>query len=226
MSQASKKKSSGIRDRAQRLATRFEGQCLTDKRISIVKGAEAYKFKCINGHVFYKFVTELQSLHPVANRRISKTTTASMHSISSQSSSDSLDREMAKLLREDISCPKSWQGCWCPKCEAFYKSADILAKKCGFKICGDLYSSSLEFKCLKALHSTPLTYSKRLQGNMKCAGCRKDDREAAKERRREEERLQDAYYSEMQEKMFAEARREMEKELAAGATTYGCSSST
>ena len=61
---------------------------------------------------------------------------------------------------------------------------------------------------------TPLSYQKRIQGNLKCASCRKDEREAVKEKLREEERLQDAYYTEMQEKMFAEARREMEKEIA------------
>ena len=34
---------------------------------------------------------------------------------------------------------------------------------------------------------------------MSCAACRKDEREAAKERLREEERIQDAYYAELQE---------------------------
>jgi|Transcript_6339 hypothetical protein len=51
---------------------------------------------------------------------------------------------------------------------------------------------------------------------MKCNGCRKDEREAVKQRLREEERLQDAYYTQMQEQMFAEARRDMEKEIASG----------
>ena len=52
---------------------------------------------------------------------------------------------------------------------------------------------------------------------MKCIGCRKQEREAVKERIREDERLQDAYYAEIQEKMFEDAKREMEKEIAAGA---------
>ena len=61
---------------------------------------------------------------------------------------------------------------------------------------------------------TALSYQKRLQGNLKCAACRKDERDAVKARLREEERLQDQYYSEMQEKMFAQARLDMEREMA------------
>ena len=56
---------------------------------------------------------------------------------------------------------------------------------------------------------------------MKCTTCRKDEREAFKQRLREEERLQNAYYTEMQEKMFAQARIEMEKNIASGAYTAG-----
>ena len=108
------------------------------------------------------------------------------------------------------------EGIWCPKCESFYKSAAILAKNCGFKLCGELYGKSLYLQCLKAKHMTPLSYSKRLQGTIKCSGCRRDEREAQKQRLREEERLQDAYFTEMQEQMFAEAKRDMEAELAQG----------
>ena len=53
-------KPNGLRDKAMQLVARFGGEFLSEKRLSIVKGAEAFKFKCINGHVFYKFVTELQ----------------------------------------------------------------------------------------------------------------------------------------------------------------------
>ena len=96
-----------------------------------------------------------------------------------------------------------------------------MAKSCGFRLCGEIFATNLSLKCIRAKHSTPLFYSKRLQGNMNCAGCRKDEREAVKQRLREEERLQDEYYRQMQEKMFAEARQEMEKELAGGASFGG-----
>jgi len=49
----------GMRDRANILVAHFGGEILSIKKLSIVKGAEAFKFKCINGHIFYKFVTEL-----------------------------------------------------------------------------------------------------------------------------------------------------------------------
>ena len=40
----------------------FGGECLSDKKLSIIKGSEAFKYKCINGHVFYKFLAEIQSM--------------------------------------------------------------------------------------------------------------------------------------------------------------------
>ena len=52
-------KPSGLRDRAMQLVAFFGGECLSEKKLSIVKGAEAYKFKCSQGHVFYKFTTDL-----------------------------------------------------------------------------------------------------------------------------------------------------------------------
>jgi len=198
-----------MRDKAAKLAARFEGECLSDKKLSIVKGAEAFKFRCFNGHIFYKFVTELQKLKNFAARKMSKTTATS--SSADSSSSSSFDEDM---LASEGSLEHSLESIWCPKCEAFWKSAEILAKDCGFQLCGELYSRSLSLKCLKAQHSTSLSYSRRLQGNLKCSACRKEERESVKQRLREEERLQDAYYTEMQEQMFAEARREMEKELA------------
>ena len=45
--------------KATQLVNKFGGECLSTKKLSIVKGAEAVKFKCTNGHVFYKFVSEL-----------------------------------------------------------------------------------------------------------------------------------------------------------------------
>ena len=62
-----------------------------------------------------------------------------------------------------------------------------------------MYTDNLTLKCHKSKHETALSYQKRLQGNMKCTMCRKEEREAVKERLREEERLKDAYYTEMQE---------------------------
>ena len=189
------------------MAQFFGGECLSDKRLSICKGAEAYKFKCINGHIFYRFVTELENnLKPLQqHRKLSKSTMASS---SSSASDDDTSLSSTRQLLLDAN------SCWCPKCDSFYRSAAIIAKNCGFKLCGEIYSKNLSLRCEKAKHVTVLSYQKRLQSNLKCTACRKDERDAVKARLREEERLQDQYYSEMQEKMFAEARKDMEREMA------------
>ena len=147
-----KSKPAGLRDRVLQLAQFFGGECLSDKKLSIVKGAEAYKFKCINGHIFYRFVTELQNnMRPLQQlRKLSKTTAAS----SSSSNSDD-DMSLSSQLLEANSC-------WCPKCESFYRGAATIAKNCGFKLCGEIYSKNLSLKCNKAKHVTDLSYQKRL----------------------------------------------------------------
>ena len=124
-------KPSGMRDRALQLVQLFGGECLSEKKLSIVKGDEAFKFKCFNGHIFYKFVAELQKMRPLKSRTMSKTTTASSNSSASISSDD----------ESPITTSSSMNGCWCPKCESFYKGAEIIAKSCGFRLCGDLYAN-------------------------------------------------------------------------------------
>ena len=129
------------------LVSHFGGECLSDKKLSIVKGAEAYKFKCTNGHIFYKFVTELQSmskLQPI-DRRLSKVTKASTSSCSVSSDEDTFDPS------------KSQDNIWCPKCESFYKGAEIIAKKNGFKLSGEIYMDNLVFTCLKNDHKTSIS---------------------------------------------------------------------
>lgn len=122
---------------------------------------------------------------------MSKTTAASSSSSESISSDDDFTWS---------SSPET--TCWCHKCESFFRSASAIAKKCGFELRGEIFSQNLSLECLKSKHVTVISYQKRLQGNLKCAGCRKDERDAAKEKLREEERRQDQYYTEMQEKMF------------------------
>jgi hypothetical protein len=46
--------------KASQLATKFEGECLSvNCHISVVKGRQAIKFKCQQGHIFYKYTDEL-----------------------------------------------------------------------------------------------------------------------------------------------------------------------
>ena len=82
-------KPDGLRDKALQLIAHFGGEFLSEKRLSIVKGAEAYKFKCINGHIFYKYLTDLQKMRPIGKgRKLSKATAVSSSSASSRSSFD------------------------------------------------------------------------------------------------------------------------------------------
>lgn len=46
---------------AKKLANLFEGVVLTDKMLSICKAQESVKFRCQNGHVFYKYVDSLKA---------------------------------------------------------------------------------------------------------------------------------------------------------------------
>ena len=48
---------------------------------------------------------------------------------------------------------------------------------------------------------------------IRCADCKKDEREAHKMRMQEEDKVRQQYYAEMQEKMFQEAREEMDKDI-------------
>lgn len=46
---------------AKKLASLFEGVVLTEKMLSICKAQESVKFRCQNGHVFYKYVDSLKA---------------------------------------------------------------------------------------------------------------------------------------------------------------------
>ena len=114
----------GMRDRAMQMVKHFGGECLSAKKLSIVKGAEAFKFKCTNGHVFYKFVDELQKMTPDLKRKLSKSTAGSDYSQGITSSDE-------EIFAKD-STQQPIAGCWCPKCENFFKTAQVLAKAGGF----------------------------------------------------------------------------------------------
>ena len=92
--------------RVNQFARNFEGECLSfstelDKvnHISVVKGQQALKFKCKQGHSFYKYVDELiynykHHAHLFGASRKS--------SISTLASSSDEEEDMSRV--------------WCPKC--------------------------------------------------------------------------------------------------------------
>lgn len=90
---------SKVLQKAAQLASKYDGECLSlNTRLSIVKGSQALKFKCQQGHVFYRFVDEINSCS-FGFRKASAATMASS------------DEESSPLSEP-----------WCHKCEAFYRS--------------------------------------------------------------------------------------------------------
>lgn len=183
---------------AKKLASLFEGSVLTDKVLSICKAQESVKFKCQNGHVFYKVVDSLKThVKTATGRKLSASTAAS-----SSISSDEEANDAAHLY-----------GCWCPKCEEFYSACKTIAKQAGFRLDGKIYSKTLNFKCAESKHCMPVSYNKRISQSLSCSDCKREQKEAIKEKLRQEEEQQSKYISQMQEEMFRKAREEMEREL-------------
>lgn len=88
-----------------------------------------------------------------------------------------------------------------------------VGKESGFKLEGRCYSQNLAFKCPGAKHSQPISYNKRVSQVLNCAECKREQKEAHKQKLRQEEEQQSRYISQMQEEMFRKAREEMEREL-------------
>jgi len=183
---------------ANKLASIFEGSVLTDKVLSICKAQESVKFKCQNGHVFYKSVDSLKIHIKHATGRKHSASTAASASLSSD---------------DEASDAAHLYGCWCPKCEEFYAACNTIAKQAGFRLDGKLYSKILNFRCAERKHCTPISYNKRISQSLSCQHCKREQKEALKEKLRQEEEQQSKYISQMQEQMFRKAREEMEKEL-------------
>lgn len=59
----------------------------------------------------------------------------------------------------------------------------------------------------------PISYNKRVSQIASCTDCKREQKEALKEKLRREEEQQSKYISEMQEQMFRKAREDMEREL-------------
>lgn len=148
--------------------------------LSICKGQESVKFKCQNGHVFYKYVDQLKTLIKNASGRKFSASTAA-------SNSGSSDEESLDAAHQF--------GCWCPKCEEFYSACRTMAKESGFKLEGKIFSTNLSYRCPERKHSLPLSYNKRVSQILNCADCKREQKEALKQKLRQEEEQQSKYIS-------------------------------
>lgn len=182
-----------ILKRASQLSKKFQGDCLSQKaeHISVVKGQQSIKFKCEQGHVFYKPVDELSFEVPSRTRKFSLQTAAN-------SDDDSDDSQQ-----------------WCPKCVAFYRNCQSTAQQYGFVLQGKLFGS-LAFSCSKAdSHLSKISYSRRITNSspLVCIQCHKQERERVKSALKDEEQEKQDYFARMQEACFQKASAAMQEEL-------------
>ena len=80
-----------LKKRAIEIADLYQGECLSTEKLSIVKGQQAFKFKCQNGHIFYKFISE------VSDMVLSMLKKTSISTATSGSPSESSDEEMSHI---------------------------------------------------------------------------------------------------------------------------------
>ena len=76
-----------LKKRAIEIADLYFGKCLSTEKLSFVKGQQAFKFKCQNGHIFYKFISE------VSDMVLSMLKKTSVSTATSGSPSESSDEE-------------------------------------------------------------------------------------------------------------------------------------
>ena len=150
--------------RINQFAQNFDGECLSFspdgsiKHVSIVKGQQALKFKCVHGHAFYKYVDELEQCYRHYSHLFGITRKCSSTTMASSSDEE---EDMSKV--------------WCPKCVAFFRNCQSTARQYNFTLIGKLYSNKLYFCCPKRKHQTKISYSRRVNSNMPliCLSCLK-----------------------------------------------------
>lgn len=90
-----------LRTKAIKLSALFQGECLSMDQMSFSFGQQAMKFRCCNGHTFFKVVDELLEIPEVIRNQSFCTAASSASS-------------------EDENSQHGMNGSWCPKCESFY----------------------------------------------------------------------------------------------------------
>jgi len=147
-----------------------------------VKGEKSFKFKCQNGHTFYKFMHEIRNTNLVMQRKFSLSTAATSSPV------ESCDEDMCST-EGPRSSNSTCRDSWCNRCVILYRDFQDVAERSGFTLVGKLYSRKLAFKCPKNHLTKIRDCSKRLhQGVVSCADCRKEEKEAVKREMMEDER--------------------------------------
>jgi hypothetical protein len=167
--QAKVEKQLDIFEKAKLLAAKYQGECQSSS-FSICKGKNSLKFKCINNHVFFMPIEEIES----ANTVVYKNSVQGVATSNIYSSSCSANE-------------------WCYKCYNFYQSCVEVATRVGIQVIDGLFSQKITLKCFKKSHGFQISYSKKLN-TLSCADCRKEEREEWKEQLKQEELLRNQLY--------------------------------
>jgi hypothetical protein len=169
--QAKAEKQVDIFEKAKLLAAKYQGECQSSS-FSICKGKNSLKFKCVNNHVFFMPIEEIESSNTTIYKN-SVTGVATSPSASIYSTSNSNE--------------------WCYKCYNFYQTCIEVATRVGIQVIEGLFSQKITLKCFKKCHSFQISYSKKLN-TLSCADCRKEEREEWKEQLKQEELIRNQIY--------------------------------
>lgn len=101
---------------------------------------------------------------------------------------------------------------WCNKCAKFYAKVKNLCPRLRLDILGGLFDKRIELRCKRGNHTFSISYAKKLE-QISCLRCRSEDKEQVRENLRLEEELRNEKLRLEQEKVYAEAKLLMDKEL-------------
>ena len=101
---------------------------------------------------------------------------------------------------------------WCNKCTKFCARVKNLTSKLSLNFHGGLYQQRILLSCKKGNHHFSIPYTKKLD-QISCLKCRSDEKELVKDSMRREEELFNEKLRNDQERMYAEAKLQMDREL-------------
>ena len=102
---------------------------------------------------------------------------------------------------------------WCNKCTKFYARVKTLAtKKLHLNLHGGLFQKRILLSCQNSNHHFSISYNKKFE-QISCVKCRLESKELHKDKLRREEELYRETLRNDQERMYAEAKLQMDREL-------------
>jgi hypothetical protein len=162
----------------------LNAECTSETRGSISKshGASSLRFTCQNGHNFFLSLQNVCELHELLSQKMSIS-----------------DRY------------KAIQNCdWCTKCKNFLNKTNEVAVRKEMQVIDGLYGTEITLSCKRNHHFT-ISYQKKLT-YLSCLECQRIDKSEQRQREVEFENEQKELTRQMQERMFAQAKLNMEEQ--------------